>query len=1109
MLFRASELTEAGLSAGDITSLAFDVVSTDPNTIYDYLDMHMKLVSTEEMTTTFETVDTNSYLHTNFKISSSGETIYLYSPSQTLVNALFVHCEAPDNSTGAFPDASGTVTLFQTGTPASSNNLSDTFSGYLTEPVFSIPPGLYTSAVYVNITNPNPDNSTVHYTMDGSDPTILSPLYTGEPIPIYYSSVLKAMAFGDGMLPSPMTVSSYLIGVGHVTPVLSVVTDNANLYGPEGIFDNWPFDWERAAYVDYFDTANTLIFSQHAGMQIDGGLGGSRAQPQHSFRIELNHPVLGDGPIEYPLIPNRPERTKYSEFYLRNGSNQFLVFPYKDASQVEMMGGATNNYYSAWRPVTVYINGNYFGLYELREKINDEYFETLDNASAGSVEILSQSFWYGGILRAVEGSVDPFYDDYNAFNSLDPADPQFWDMADEYFDLTWYTDYIIAQSWMSNTDWPGNNIKIYRSDKTNDRWRFCIIDQELALNPNGWTDCYSDHINYMLIQDPANPYINIWLKGMQNQRFRRYFINRFADVMNTAYRTDRLLSIEESMFTQTVVEMPREYARWGDPNNISQQMADFNSRHQEFRFQLSERTTQVRNHIQADLGLNGQVAVTLEAVPPGSGKIKISTIVPDSLPWTGIYFDGNPVEITAIPNPGFRFAHWDTNAVLPWQDPRIALSLNIPADATFRAVFIPQENLASITISELNYHPDSTLNSGDWLELLNFGDVTADLAGWTFTDEQPGHQFTFPSGITMEPGERLVVAEDTLKFHQQHPGIFAAGPLDFEFSNATETLSLLDATGQQVTSMTYEDSAPWPEAADGYGRTLELMDETADPGLPESWFAGCIGGSPGAAYSPCTEKIILSEINYKSSADADAGDWIELYNAGTTSINISGWVFSDSDNSHLYSIPAGTVLQASGYIVLYSDAAKFNSRFPGVNNITGPFTFGLSSTGEALRLFDASGRLYQSVVYDTAAPWPQGAAGNGYTLEIADRTGNFCDGTSWTIGCLEGSPGGPMTIPCTITGIESADGHFQVMVYPNPTSGKFNIEVEAAGQEYPSIGLEIFNLLGEKVYGSSNRYEPTPVVVDLPNMPGGLYTAKIYMQDKILTTKIMIDRAGF
>ena len=79
-------------------------------------------------------------------------------------------------------------------------------------------------------------------------------------------------------------------------------------------------------------------------------------KPQHSFRVELDDGVLGDGHIDYPLIPGRPERTKYSKFYLRNGSNQYLAFPYKDACETAMMGNGTNNYYSAWRPS--------FGLYQ-------------------------------------------------------------------------------------------------------------------------------------------------------------------------------------------------------------------------------------------------------------------------------------------------------------------------------------------------------------------------------------------------------------------------------------------------------------------------------------------------------------------------------------------------------------------------------------------------------------------------------------------------------------------------------------------------------------------------------------------------------------------------
>jgi hypothetical protein len=217
---------------------------------------------------------------------------------------------------------------------------------------------------------------------------------------------------------------------------------------------------------------------------------------------------------------------------------------------------------------------------------------------------------------------------------------------------------------MANNDWPYNNIKIYRSDKTNFKWRFCLIDLELAMAPNGWTDCYFDHIQYMLTYDPANPYINIWLRGIQNDRFRNYFINRFADVMNTAYSFDYISTVENDMFNQTVIEMQKEYARWGDPNNIPEQMMNFNNNHLTFQFQLSERTEQVRNHILSNFSLPNQVDLTLNVYPEGAGKINISTITPSTYPWQGVYFNGVPVKIEAIPAEGYNFLHWGNNGLI-------------------------------------------------------------------------------------------------------------------------------------------------------------------------------------------------------------------------------------------------------------------------------------------------------------------------------------------------------------------------------------------------------------------------------------------------------------
>jgi hypothetical protein len=1102
MVLPAAELQAAGLTAGDITSLGFDVVSTDPNTVYDYIDFSMKLVAYDEVSTNFEMVDTLNRLHTNFKIATAGETIYLYSPTQQLLSSLFVNCAQPDNSIGLLPDASANTNLFLNGTPEASNNASNGYSSYLLPPVFSVASGLYNTPMTVSISNPNAVASVIRYTLNGDDPDSNATLYNGNPIQVFYSAVLKAKAFSTTEMPSTAEVASYLIGINHVTPVLSVVTDQENLYGPDGIFDNWQFDWERAAYVDYFDTTHQLIFSQHAGIQVDGGAGGSRSHPQHSFRVELDDPVLGEGPVNYPIIPNRSERTKFSKIYLRNGSNYFLSLPYKDAAHTEGMAAETNNYYSAWRPVTVYINGAYFGLYELREKFDAEYFEELDNADADSLDLLSLSFWNGGVLRAVEGSVDSFYTDYNDFNNLNPADTSFWNDADQYFDMVYYNDYIIAETWAGNIDWPYNNIKLYRSNASDFRWRFCVIDLEGSMNPFGFSTAYDDHINYVLAADPANPFINVFLKGIQNPRFKNYFINRYADLMNTSYLFSRISAVENSMFNQTVVEMPKEYLRWGDPNNINGQMNDFYNNHQTFLSELSVRTSQVRNHIQGNFGLNNQVDVTLDVFPANAGKIKISTIVPDALPWTGVYFDGNPVKITAIANPGYTFAYWDTNAVLSSIDTNAVIDLNIHTASLFKAVFTATNVFGNIALTEINYNSDSTRNSGNWVEFHNFGNAPLDISNWRFTDSTVTNNYYFPAGTVMQPGDYLVLVEDTALFHAQFPAINVFGPTGFGFSNSNEALTLFDNNNLPMVSVHYYDSLPWPIAADGYGRTLEFLNDTLDPSNPAHWFPGCIGGSPGGPYVPCTESLIFSEINYKSAAAADAGDWVEIRNISTTPIDLTGWKFRDDDDTHTFNIPSNTVLNFNEHFVLVANPALFSSRFPLVSNFAGPLGFGLSSAGEAIRLFDPSGKLYQSVVYDEAAPWPQGANGNGYTLELVDQAGNFCSPANWMDGCPEGSPGMLYFFPCAPTGLEDLSVSENFVVSPNPNQGNFSLIFESSVQQTKLV--EVVNTMGEMVYSNPLASNTTRMDINLSQLAKGLYFVYVIGESGRKVQKLMI-----
>ena len=1104
MIFPAAELIAAGLSAGNISSLAFDVVSTDQNTFYDYVDFSMKLVSNTEVSSAFEIVDTNLRLHTNFKIDADSEIVYLYSPTQQLLSSLNVNCAQIDNSVGLSPDATSNVVIFATGTPESTNNLSQTYSTYLLPPTISAPSGIYNSALSVSFTNPNGPGSSIRYTLNGNDPDLNSTLYTGNPIQVFYSSVLKAKAFSANELPSQTVAASYLFGISHVTPILSVITDQTNLYGANGIFDNWQFDWEKAAYVEYFDTAQQLIFSQHAGMQVDGGLGGSRSHPQHSFRVELDDPVLGEGPINHLVIPNKPSRTKYSKFYLRNGSNYYLTLPYKDATHLEGMGAETKNYYSAWRPITVYINGAYFGLYELREKFDAEFFEETENADSDSLDILSLSAWQGYALRAVEGSIDTFYTDYDSFNNLNPIDTGYWNEADQYFDMEYYNDYIIAETWAGNVDWPGNNIKIYRSNASDFRWRFCLIDLEGSMEPFGFSTAYDDHIGYVLGADPNNPYINIFLQSIQNPRFKNYFINRYADLMNTSYKYDRLSAVANSCFNQTVIEMPKEYARWGDPNNINGQMNSFVNNHQTFLSQLAVRTNVVRDDIQNNFSLNGQVDVTLDVFPIGAGKIKISTIIPEILPWTGVYFNGNPVKITAIPNIGYEFAYWDTNAIFSMIDTNTSVTLNISSSTLFKAIFNPSNSFGNIAISEINYNSDSTRNAGNWIEFHNYGNAPLNISGWHFTDSNVTNNYIFPANTIIPSGAYLVLAEDTTLFHSQFPQVNCYGPLGFGFSNSNEALTLLDDNNLLILTSHYYDSLPWPMAADGYGRTLELLNDTLNPNLYSSWFIGCIGGSPGGPFIPCSENIIFSEINYKSSLSANAGDWIELQNISNNAIDISNWKFRDGDDTHNYNIPLNTILQPAERLVIVFDSLLFLSRFPGISDFIGQFNFGLSSNGEAVRLFDNTGRLYQSVFYEKNSPWPQGADGNGFTLEIVDINGNFNDGNNWQDGCPEGSPNAEFVAPCLITSTNNLNAN-EISLFPNPTSGIFNVKLSNKAKLENNISIEVYNYLGAEIYSKIYKNVVDGFSIDLSGHAKGMYLTRIRLNEIVYDQLVILD----
>jgi hypothetical protein len=401
----------------------------------------------------------------------------------------------------------------------------------------------------------------------------------------------------------------------------------------------------------------------------------------------------------------------------------------------------------------------------------------------------------------------------------------------------------------------------------------------------------------------------------------------------------------------------------------------------------------------------------------------------------------------------------------------------------------------SVVIDEINFHSDSSTNAGDWLELYNYGASAIDLSYAGIFDGDGYKQYcVLPNNTSIAAGGRLVVYSDSAAFTNQFPGVSnKTGPLCFKLNNSGQKIIIRDKDNKHIYSVDYKDT--WQCTTDGNGRTLQLTNTAADPNLISSWYAGCMGGSPGVAYIPCTENLIYSEINYNSSLADDAGDWIELHNKTNTAYALDSWTIRDGSDNNFYTFPAGTSIPPLGYIVAYSDATKFAIEFPAVTNKVGPLGFGFSSTGDVARVFDNTGKLQFSVCYGSANPWPTSPNGSGYTLENGQYSGNQNESTTWFAGCYKGSPGYMYDPNCPPLGLTDNIENEYITLFPNPAKTELNITSSLQLDEvliYDNIG----RILMKSFPGNKRQ-------IDISGLPNGIYHLQCKSKGSVFNVKFV------
>ncbi|MEL7530371.1 MAG: lamin tail domain-containing protein, partial [Bacteroidota bacterium] len=333
-----------------------------------------------------------------------------------------------------------------------------------------------------------------------------------------------------------------------------------------------------------------------------------------------------------------------------------------------------------------------------------------------------------------------------------------------------------------------------------------------------------------------------------------------------------------------------------------------------------------------------------------------------------------------------------------------------------------------IVINEIHYNEADALTSlasGDWFELYNPHNFAVDLSAWQFLDEDT--VFIFPPGTFLSAGSYLILGADSSAFKAVHPTVSHFVELShLGLSKQGERLLLQASDGCPVDHVDYNDKSPWPTQADGDGYSLMLSDPLSDNDHGTNWLASSnLAGTPGQANTDfCAvpmDSILINEINYRSNAAADAGDWVELYNASATSQDLSAWELHDGDN--FYTFPPGTLIPADGFIVIAQDLFKFYSVFQMVPNVIGDWNFGLSGDGETISLLTQNRCLVNQLEYNDSPPWPIEADGQGPTLALIDPSLDNQAPGSWASSHLGnaplGTPGAPNNIPQPCTGTES------------------------------------------------------------------------------------------
>ncbi|RZJ30964.1 MAG: T9SS type A sorting domain-containing protein [Flavobacterium sp.] len=722
-------------------------------------------------------------LHSNFKISSTGETLTLTNVASVTVDAVTVPAIPSNISYGRIANGTGSFMFIQAVTPAAANgNIG--YTQVLSPPTFSQNSGFFTSGFNLTLSTTTP-GATIYYTTDGSDPDpanlsgtqydyrnvyaehpgdsegpILhktyqslaynapisivdrtsqandistinatykhSPTYLPTSFNVFKGTVIRAITVKQGALTSPIASETYIVsplGANRFTlPVISIGITESKLFDyTNGIYvagkdwDDWrdanptlePDFVERGNYfhsgAQYEETANFTylvngvdVVNQTVGLRIHGGE--SSTYESKSFNVYARADY-GSDKMDYKFFSNLNE-TNFDRLVFRNSGGDFHNTMFRDALNHNIVRNL-NSTIEEYQPTITLINGEYWGILNIRERRDGNYFKRVYNIDSADLDLLENDGLAAEYIESGDNTDFLNLQSYFQNNSL-VSDANYQYIKTR-IDTDNFMDYFIANIYMDNGDWPGTNVVYWRKKVPytpsapygeDGRWRWVFHDMDDTFGVTA--DSYN-HNNLASATATGGPdwpnpdWSTLFLrKLLQNPTFKNEFISRFADLMNTTFIPSRVISLLNELNNNLLPEIVEHQARFKSPATIDDRdfFIDF-----ETNF-ANQRPAFQRNHIRSKFGIPANINVTLNVSSAAAGYVKINTInIKDGTdgisgnpyPWTGIYFSGIPITLKAVALPGYVFDHW-TGASSATTD---QITLTSASALSVTAVFAP------------------------------------------------------------------------------------------------------------------------------------------------------------------------------------------------------------------------------------------------------------------------------------------------------------------------------------------------------------------------------------------------------------------------------------